>query len=377
MCSEHLLTIINDLLDLAKIEAGKMVLECRPFSLERCVKEAFFVNETLPKKLGRSDTLKLSWHISPDVPQQIEGDPTRLRQILVNLIHNAIKFTKKGHVTLRVRNSKEQTSSHLIGSASDLSAQQSIQNEELDEQAQIEFEVEDTGCGISPRKLDSIFEAFTQVKVHRDSGEMDECGPGTGLGLSVCASLVKLMGGQIWAQSTPSKGSTFSFFIKVQRCTSPHSSLNQTDDLCLKLPSDLARQFPLKILCAEDNKINQKVLANMLLHLGYQKEDFKFVRNGKLAVEEMFRPKEGQYDVILMDVHMPEKNGLQASQEILERCRREHIKEPVIVAVTASAFSDDELQCANVGMTHFVSKPIQCSFLASTLREAFHQKSIP
>ncbi len=183
VCSEHLLTIISDLLDLSKIEAGKMLLETQILDLEKCIRQAFLLNESLRKKLGRSKSVELSWRVEDNVPKMIVGDPTRLRQVLVNLIHNAIKFTSKGHILLRVRKvekeelerlhpmlSPQSSKAHRPPSGADndnsfLNLQEECLTENNDDKevVHLEFAVEDTGVGISSRNLNYIFDAFAQV----------------------------------------------------------------------------------------------------------------------------------------------------------------------------------------------------------------------
>lgn len=181
MCSGHLLTIINDLLDLSKIEAGRMALEARLFELEECIRQGFLLSEGLSKKWGRAKSVELSWQLEENVPKRIVGDPTRLRQILVNLIHNAIKFTSKGHVRLRVRKAEEEEVQRRLPKASipqqprktpqqpsgadnheDPLSLEEDHGESL-ETVHLKFSVEDTGVGIPRSHLERIFDAFTQV----------------------------------------------------------------------------------------------------------------------------------------------------------------------------------------------------------------------
>ncbi|MEM6793516.1 MAG: PAS domain S-box protein [Acidobacteriota bacterium] len=458
---ESLLRIINDILDFSKIESGKMDLENHPFALRDCIEEA--LDLLVPKTLGKS--LELNYWIDPGVPAVVLGDVTRLRQVLVNLIGNAIKFTESGEVSTSVR----------------------CLQVDSGERCCLEFRVRDTGIGIAPDRLDRLFHSFSQV----DTSTTRKYG-GTGLGLAICRHLTRIMGGDITATSVEGAGSTFTFTIRVKglesqslpagltvledkkvlvvddvrtnrrildqqtkmwkmRCdlaSSGHEALELLavhDDydvaiLDMQMPTmdglmlarkirqrergksiplvlltslglqdlessaeprlfhsmlskpikqsqlyncligifdseilkpaaprvqrsflegNLAEELPLRILLAEDNPVNQKLSIRILEKMGYRPD---VVGNGLEALEATDRQC---YDVILMDVQMPEMDGLEATRRISER--DEH---PYIIAMTASAMKGDKERCLAAGMDAYTTKPIRVDQLAEALRSS-------
>jgi signal transduction histidine kinase/ligand-binding sensor domain-containing protein/DNA-binding response OmpR family regulator len=466
-CGESLLTVINDILDFSKIESGKMELEQQPFDLRSCIEEVLDVFSGKAAETG----LDLVYQIDYGVPLQIMGDGMRLRQVLVNLAGNAVKFTQKGEVFIGV---------HLAGAAAD-------------GQMQLSFEVRDTGIGIPANKIDRLFKAFSQV----DSSTTRKYG-GTGLGLAICEKLVALMGGEIKAESEPGIGTTITFTIKTQaskqslrtyvncnvagqegkkilvvddnstNLTILQSQLEQWkletvlassgaqaleilnnesgfdlvlsdmhmpemdgvqlagaikqryqklpiillssvgDDVHIQHPglfdsvltkpikqhilckhivntlrheqkwqtekqqgpevlrADFAEDYPLQIVVAEDNPVNQKLITHILERLGYAPT---VTENGlEVLTELQSRP----YDVILMDVHMPEMDGLEATRQI----RKDFANQPVIVALTANAMQGDEEECRQAGMDDYLSKPIKLEDLISVLAKwSLHRKA--
>ncbi|MEO8763455.1 MAG: two-component regulator propeller domain-containing protein [Ginsengibacter sp.] len=457
-CGESLLNVINDILDFSKIESGNMELEREDFNLRVCIEDVLDIFGTKAADMG----LDLVYQIDHDVPLQIVGDDLRLRQILTNLVSNAMKFTQKGEVFVGV---------HLV---------------RLDpyENLTLEFEVRDTGIGIPSDKLDRLFTAFSQV----DSSTTRKYG-GTGLGLTISEKLVKLMDGTVHVKSELGKGSIFSFTIKStigKKVLQAYTQYNMSDlqnkkilviddnmtnlailksqlecwnlipvladsaegglsilskdthiDLVLtdmempamdgvelaknvrkqypslpiillssigedfskgnsqlfnsilnkpvrqhvlsrhilnalqpqnttagnsknvqqKLPGNFSERFPLDILVAEDNLINQKVILHILNKLGYKPV---LVENGTESVREA---RQKQYDIILMDMQMPDMDGVQATQYI--RQNLEH--QPVIIALTANTLQGDQEECLNAGMNDFICKPVRLEELTTKL----------
>jgi CheY-like chemotaxis protein len=454
-CGENLLAVINDILDYSKIESGKMELEENEFDIRTCIEE---VLDLFAGKAAKAD-LDLIYQIDYNVPPQISGDSLRLRQVLINLVGNAIKFTQRGEIFVGV---------HLLNSNVG--------------QVQLGFEVRDTGIGIPSEKLDRLFKAFTQV----DSSTTRKYG-GTGLGLVICQNLVRLMGGEILVESEPGAGTTFNFTIFARASQQPvvtyvHQSASGLDgkkvlivddnatnrrilksqmemwrlvptivsdghtaldtfsknefDLILtdmqmaemdgiqfaqsvrlsnknipiillssigediarshsdlfssiltkpvrqatlyksiltqlkahdgfkeepvaknKLTIDFAQKNPLRILIVEDNPVNLMLAERVLSKLGYTSEK---ASNGKEAVKAVSAVN---FDVVLMDVQMPEMDGLEATQNI----RLLKKQQPVIIAMTANAMQGDKENCLAAGMNDYVSKPIKVETIMNML----------
>lgn len=459
---EQLLVIINDILDFSKIESGNLEIEEYPFALRDCIEDTL---DLLSPKAAEKN-LDLVYFVDENTPKFISSDITRLRQIITNLVNNAIKFTEKGDVFIKVSAEKIDESYY-----------------------ELLFSVRDTGIGIPPDKMDRLFKSFSQV----DSSTTRQYG-GTGLGLAISKRLSELMGGRIWVESEPGKGSTFSFTIKakmVDEGTAPKVTMvpeitgkrvlivddNQTNrrvlslqcsgwgmepvsidnplsaldvikageefDLALidyqmpvmsgvdltreirryrlpqRLPiiilsssgrkenqavidelrissflskptrqsalyeaifsvllkefsypnksktvtgvdTKLGEKYPLKILIAEDNIINQKVALRLLDRLGYKAD---IAVNGLEVVSQI---RYVQYDIIFMDVHMPEMDGYEATKKVIEYYK-DKIFRPVIIAMTANALQGDRELCLAAGMNDYVSKPVQLDELQSTL----------
>ncbi|MEP7258104.1 MAG: response regulator [Flavitalea sp.] len=457
-CGESLLNVINDILDFSKIESGNMELESEDFDLRMCIEDILDIFGTKSSQMD----IELIYKIDEDVPLQIVGDHLRLRQVVTNLVSNAMKFTQKGEVFIGV---------HLVKT-------------EEGEPLKIEFQVRDSGIGIPSDKIERLFKAFSQV----DSSTTRKYG-GTGLGLAISEKLVKLMGGKIWVESQSGRGSTFSFTIQTKNGTKElpvYTSYNMTEqkgkkvlvvddnftncsilkaqfenwgltpvlaasgqqalsilssdegfDLILtdmqmpgmdgmqltsaikqkypnipvillssigdeyekenlqffssiltkplrqhilskhilnalqhqpkiseqatlqeKLPVNFAQKYPLKILVAEDNVINQQVILHILGKLGYSPE---IVDDGHKAVEA----SEAQhFDIILMDMQMPEMDGLEATRAI--RLKGVHLA--VIIALTANTMEGDEEECLKAGMDDYLSKPIKIEELVNKLQ---------
>ncbi len=470
---EALLTIINDILDFSKIESGKMELERIPFDLALCIEEALdlFALQASAKKI------EIGYHLAPDVPAWIVGDITRLRQVLVNLFNNAVKFTPSGSIFIEVR---RPTVPYLGAAAA--------------HRFSLEFSIRDTGIGIPPDRLDRLFKAFSQV----DSSTTRKYG-GTGLGLVICQRLSQLMGGDIRVESTPGTGSAFTFTIATEAASFSNSGLPALPKLPARLltapvlivephplaqahlrscfsqwgavtciiapdaaaaaallpslpvppvlllivgsvaagsarldplaallcprlvmfpfgqtapstpvnfpaPFDalpkpikhaalyhavinlfgkggrtyspfalsgerpLAAEFPLSVLLAEDNPVNQKVATRFLERLGYRAV---CVVNGLEAVEAF---STRSYDLVLMDLQMPEMDGLEASRQIrqlpLER-------QPKIIALTANAMQGDRELCLAAGMDDYVTKPVKIQEISAAIRRQFGPAAVP
>ena len=311
---EGLLTIINDILDFSKIESGRFEFEIKPFNLRNCIEASL----ALLSALASLKEIKLGYSINTDVPECIVGDITRLRQILVNLFSNAVKFTPKGEVNLQV------------------SVQELISNPE--NSYKLLFAVKDTGIGIPQERYDRLFKPFSQV----DSSTTRNYG-GTGLGLAIAHRLTELMGGEMCVDSEVGVGSTFSFTISTVAAQPVITPSTPTNNSLFDI--NFALKFPLKILLAEDNIVNQKVAVRYLNRLGYK---IDFVNNG---LEVLAALQKQTYDVILMDVHMPEMDGITATQAIMT----DFPHKPWIIALTANALQGDRDICLKAGMQDYVS----------------------
>jgi CheY-like chemotaxis protein/nitrogen-specific signal transduction histidine kinase len=462
---DALLTIINDILDFSKIESGKMELEHAPFELALCLEEALelFALQASAKKL------EIGYHIAPEAPGWIMGDVTRLRQVIVNLVNNAVKFTPGGSISVEVRPGAPVP----VPDDPDGAATAPV----------LEFSVRDTGIGIPPDRLGRLFKAFSQV----DSSTTRKYG-GTGLGLAISQRLCELMGGRIRVESTPGEGSVFIFTIQAEPApagegaalpalpaplregpvfcvedhpvtrarlrtvfeswgaactvfpsvaaltrdaakhpapsllvldageieeTAAHESLNrfscprlilypfgqtapQTDDgpplasspkpirtgallqVVVRLfqaggsgtaspfpvnERTLGEEIPLEVLVAEDNAVNQKVALRFLERLGYRADA---VANGLEAVTTL---ENREYDLVLMDVQMPEMDGYEATRQIRARLPAE--RQPKIIALTANAMQGDRDAAVAAGMDDYVSKPVKVHEIAAAIRRQF------
>ncbi|MFW5942740.1 MAG: ATP-binding protein [Chloroflexota bacterium] len=344
---DALLTLINDILDFSKIEAGKLDLEQSTFSLHDCLMDSL---NMLQEKADRKG-LNLSLRVDDEVPPVVIADLARLRQVLVNLIGNAVKFTREGSVTVSVER---------VATGDD------------DRQI-LQFAVADTGIGIPQDKLNLLFDSFSQV----DASTTRQFG-GTGLGLAICRRLVELMGGRIWVESEVQKGSTFYFTVPVH----PHELAPQPQARSTAQPRNgqraraqaatpakakenhfdrqLAQRYPLKILVAEDNEVNQVVALRFLEQFGYEAD---VANNGVEALKAL---KKRHYDLILMDVQMPQLDGIQATQHILQHYSAQ--ERPLIVAMTAHALKGDRERLLELGMDLYLEKPVRPARLARVLK---------
>ena len=360
--AEALLQIINDILDFSKIEAGKLGLERIEFALRETVEEAIEVFTDRAQAKG----LELVCSIAPDAPSQVSGDPMRLRQVLINLVGNAIKFTEAGGVTVHVK--------------------------ALDATGLMRFEVADTGIGISAEAQADIFNAFSQA----DSFTTRKYG-GTGLGLAICRQLASLMGGEIGVRSAAGQGSTFWFEVRLEpvpaafEADAAHGSsdVSRLDLGGLRAPgrgnpqrrdeellSQTTAAFaprsvgPL-ILLVEDNPVNRDVAVGMLEGLGCRTHA---VDNGWLAIEAV---NESLYDAVLMDCQMPVMDGLTATAEMRRRELGSGAARVPIIALTANAMDGDRERCLAAGMDDFLSKPFTQQQMAAVLKRWLTPRAMP
>ena len=329
--AESLLTVINDVLDFSKIEAGKLEVEKIRFRLNDIVADLV----KLMHFRAREKALELDYFIDSRIPPFLIGDPGRLRQVLLNLVGNALKFTNKGNV--RIEAALELSPGSI--------EQSKLRESDPGEAVRVRFSVIDTGIGIPVEKRQMIFDPFTQAE-----GSTTRRFGGTGLGLAISSRLVNLMGGRIWVVAGPNgNGSAFHFTVALTTAGIPEQ------------PTGVSREASsrLRILLAEDNRVNQLLATRMLERDGHS---VVLVQNGAQAVEAAFRD---DYDLVLMDVEMPTMDGVEATRRIRLR-ERPGNRRLQIVAMTANASRADELRCLEAGMDGFLTKP----FTAEKLRNA-------
>jgi CheY-like chemotaxis protein len=336
--SNSLLTLLNDILDFSKIEAGKLDLEAIVFDLRRCVEETVKSQQFRAEQKG----LSVTWEIAPKTQERVIGDPSRLRQVLVNLISNAIKFTIKGGITVRVR-SESQTDQNVV----------------------LRFDVADTGLGIPADKYQKIFEEFEQA----DTSMKRRFG-GTGLGLSICSRLVGLMHGKIGVESELGKGSRFFFSVTFGVPADSEQPEASADVLPSASPADTGQQpphpaTPAHILLVEDSPINQRLAMGLLERKGY---GVVVASNGREAYEAFVNEP---FDLVLMDVQMPEMDGFEATEAI--RSAEPDESHVPIIAMTAHAMKGDRERCLQAGMDAYISKPIRAKTLYETIQRYCHQ----
>ncbi|MCA6508549.1 MAG: response regulator [Pseudanabaena sp. M109S1SP2A07QC] len=334
-----LLTIINDVLDFSKIESGMLKIESRSLVLEDIVRSVF----ELLSKQASDKNLSIQYSMHPDIPHDLLGDAAKIRQVLINLLGNAIKFTPQGNVTISIE-------PRLIVNS---------------DECELVFAVEDTGIGIEVNQLNLLFQPFTQA----DSSISRQYG-GTGLGLAISKRLVELMGGTVWVESLGriggkppdnwmfdpetihTSGSVF-YFTLVLRTLPTEVANSQIPSITQPILSPVAQETTksssLEVLIVEDNFVNQRVLQLFLETLGYSP---MIANNGLEALDAI---KNQKYDVIFMDMQMPKMDGLTATKQIRQDC----CQQPWIVAVTANALPEDRQLCLDVGMNDFITKPIQ------------------
>jgi len=322
--SYHLLNVINEILDFSKIEANKLTIEHIDFDLFYLLDSVIYLFVSQTKEKG----LFLNLDRSQILPQYVKGDPIRLKQILVNLINNAIKFTKSGGITVEAS---------------------------LENPSRLVFSVTDTGIGISKDKHEVIFKRFDQAdtSITRKHG-------GTGLGLAICQKLVAMMGGEITVLSEPNSGSTFLFNIQFTPGDKDKiSPQNQPSDWA-QLKSD---SHPLRILLVEDNSVNARIATRFLEKMGHTSVT---ALNGKEALNILSKES---FDIVVMDVEMPEMNGLEATERIRKGEAGEKKSQIPVIAMTAHALNEFRQECLNSGMNDFVSKPVNFYELGIVLKK--------
>jgi CheY-like chemotaxis protein/anti-sigma regulatory factor (Ser/Thr protein kinase) len=330
---EHLLTLISDLLDIAKIEAGKIVLETATFDFP-----AFLQGMIEPMAFrARQKGVTLVLSAAPDLPGHVRGDEKRLRQVLFNLLSNAVKFTDNGRITLEVRH----------------------------EEGKAHFQVTDTGIGIPADDLATIFNPFEQ------GVDAVKGGDGTGLGLAISANLVRLMGGEIAVESLPGRGSVFRFAIPLEKvrppATQPTSSPRSTPAKPAPIRGPGDRR--LSVLIVDDNVLNRALAKGMMTRLGF---DVLESKDGSDAVRKAI---DSQPDLVLLDLFMPVMDGFQAGRKIQESA--ETGRRPVIVAVSADVSGETKDRCSRAGFDDFIEKPICMEELTRKLRKRFETGPAP
>jgi CheY-like chemotaxis protein len=329
-CGDNLLTLLNDILDISKIESGKLHLESVNFNLNKCIDEALY----LGSYKASHKNVSLNFKRLADEDAWFIGDITRLRQIIVNFLSNAVKFTNEGSITVMV---------------------DQVEKRSMD--SDITIEVLDSGIGISEENMKKLFQPFSQA----DSSTTRRFG-GTGLGLSICRRVAEIMGGEVFVRSVEGKGSVFGVSLTLKK-GSPEVKDHATESL-EKSNTNLAAQFPNKILLVEDNSINQKLVKMMLRKMGYECD---VAANGLEAINSLtnLEAKTNKlYSLIFMDMHMPEMDGIEAAKAIIEKYGNERIS---IVAMTANAFKEDRERCFEAGMKDFIAKPIKKAELQKVL----------
>lgn len=329
--ADTLVAIINDILDFTKMESGKMELEEHPFELSSVIKE---VANLFSMEAGKKG-LELVYFIDDQVPSVLFGDISRLRQVLINLIANSIKFTDQGGIYLIVMLQETSENNHII-----------------------EFTVKDTGIGIAPDKIERLFQPFSQV----DSSMTRKYG-GTGLGLAICQTLVHLMGGNIRVEQLEERGATFVFTIQVS-CFKGETGM--ASSIGLEPVIEPSSSFKSRILVVDDHPVNQRLMVSMLRKLGYQTE---VAEDGQQAVQMMLE-SERDFDLIFMDLQMPILDGFGATKVI--RASADGMvsgKSPWIIAMTADVMDGTRERCMEAGMNDYISKPLKLSSVKNVLTQ--------
>ncbi|HEY2353026.1 MAG TPA: response regulator [Candidatus Acidoferrum sp.] len=328
--ADSLLSLLNDILDFSKIEAGKLEIETIDFGLRSCLADAMRLLSLRADERG----LELACHVLQDVPDNLMGDPTRLRQVIINLTGNAIKFTSRGEVVLSVE-----------------------KVEEREEQVELRFAVRDTGVGIPLDKQKAIFEAFTQA----DSSTTRQFG-GTGLGLAISRRIVDVMGGRIWVVSQPGKGSTFHFSVPFEMS----KTLPEKREL-----GDMKAVRGLRLLLVDDNATNRKILEEMLRHWGI---NHVAASDGQQALDkiEQAKARGSSFSMVLLDVQMPGIGGFTVAEMIQKDPR---FTGPTLIMLTSAGLRGDAARCRELGIRAYLPKPVNRADLLEAIRTALHPQS--
>jgi len=330
--SENLLSVVNDILDFSKVEAGQIELENITFNLYKVVDE---VVKMLHFKANQKD-LYLKFEVDKKIPSFLIGDSLRIKQILINLVNNAIKFTKTGGIIINCK----------------------LHNSINDKDVKLLFNVVDTGIGISDIVKERLFESFTQADVSttRKFG-------GTGLGLAISKSLSKMMNGEIGVDSKEGEGSSFWFTIQLKKAGNDDHFEVDEDKVNLKALKDL------KILVAEDNTINQRVARFIIEKLGHK---IDIAENGEIAVQKY---EHGDYDIIFMDIQMPVMDGIEATRNIRKIESSNEVKNKIpIIAMTANTLKGDKENFMKSGMNDFIGKPFKSEELSQLIYKIIQAK---
>ncbi len=322
--AEGLLQLLNEILDFSKIEAGRMELNPVLFSPADTLRDTIRSLELQAVQKG----LDLSSYIDPHIPRQVIGDSFRLRQVLTNLVNNAIKFTHSGSVAVKA-----------------------VADNVTEERILVHFSVADSGIGLSAAEQEFVFDAFRQA----DGSTTRKYG-GTGLGLAICSTLVNLLGGRIWVESSPGVGSTFHFTASFE--SEGKAERPQEPPPSLEAPAPLS----LRVLVVEDNEVNQRVALRMLEKQGHQ---VAVAGNGVDAIEALQR---GTFDLVLMDIQMPEMDGIEATRRIRDLEHAEGRERMPIIAMTAHAMKGDRERCLAAGMDSYLTKPIDTRLLMTAIQ---------
>jgi signal transduction histidine kinase/CheY-like chemotaxis protein len=321
--AESLVTVVNDILDFSKIEAGKLDLESIPFDLRTSLGETM---KALDFR-AHAKNLELIFEVQPDVPEALLGDPGRLRQVVINLIGNSIKFTNQGEILMSV--SQEAEASEIV---------------------LLHFEIKDTGIGIPADKLRKIFEPFSQA----DGSTARKYG-GTGLGLTICAKLVEMMNGRIWVESEEEMGSTFHFTVSlgIQRIPAAQA-----------VPIDLQQLREIRALIVDDNFTNRRILQTMLTRLGMHTTAVEGSREAMLAIEKS-KNEERTFGLVLLDCHMPEMDGFALAEHIQ---KDPHLGRAAILMLTSAGQMGDAARCRELGIRGYLVKPFHQAELLQAIR---------